>query len=615
MKRVVFSRFKKVILSLISVFLILISCSFILSAPINKNVSNFNDKDIPLSLKAADYPFGISPIIIDDNWTETEVLYEWCSGSGAWGDPFVIDNITLDCKEKSSGLVINNSDQYYFIIQNCTFYNCSSFPAIIIQNSKNGIVHECNFSRNNQIGIQLVKTDNCSFTFNTISYNEIGIYLEKTSECGFYKNNITHNSVEGVSISTTNSDLNLFYLNNFSSNGLNAYDAADNTWDNGSIGNYWDDYVGHDLDDDGIGDDPYIIDSDSQDNFPIWNDGDDINPTLTVLSPSNNTLWSTPPLINVSAFDLNLDTIWYLVNDSEQATILQNESAECLLDSLWNSLGQGKFNLTFYANDTVGNINNPLTIDLYKDTNNPFISINSPANHTFWNHRPPIEVSVSDSHFQAVWYEVNGQKEMLANGVSEILNDSIWDSILDESSFTVYFYANDSAGNMNATKTLDLYKDVINPTLSVDLPSDGLYCNTRPNIQATASDINLDSLWYDIGGTKILLDNGISELLDQGIWDSLSAEETFTIYFFANDSAGNINSPYSRIIHKDISNPIIIVNSPLNDTYWNIRPNIQVSVSDTNFDSVWYEVDGLKIMLENGVSELLDQSIWGSLSP
>jgi parallel beta-helix repeat protein len=272
MKRVVITRFRKIIVCTISVLIILISCSIIFLTPINNNYTNFNDKNILDSLKVANYPTDISPINIDDNWTETEAFYDWCSGSGTYGDPFMIKDIKLNCKETSSGLSINNSDQNYFIIQNCTFYNCSSFPAIILQNSNNGVINSCNLSSNNQIGIQLVKTENCTFTFNTISYNEIGISLEKTNECGFYNNYITHNTIVGVDISTPNSDLNLFYCNNFSNNGLNANDGADNEWDNGSIGNYWDDYSGKDANDDGIGDTSCVISgsSGSVDHYPVW---------------------------------------------------------------------------------------------------------------------------------------------------------------------------------------------------------------------------------------------------------------------------------------------------------------------------------------------------------
>ncbi|MBY8999179.1 MAG: hypothetical protein KGD60_15815, partial [Candidatus Thorarchaeota archaeon] len=176
---------------------------------------------------------------------------------------------------------------------------------------------------------------------------------------------------------------------------------------------------------------------------------------------------------------------------------------------------------------------------------------------------------------------------------------------MDEETFTIYFYANDSAGNINSLHSRTIHKDITDPTLNVDLPADGTYWNARPGVQATAVDTNFDSVWYVVDGTKILLTNGVSELLDQGIWDSLSAEETFTIYFFANDSAGNVNSLHSRMINKDISDPALTVNLPTDGTYWNSRPNVQVTATDTNFDSVWYVVDGTKILLTNGVSELL----------
>jgi len=42
-----------------------------------------------------------------------------------------------------------------------------------------------------------------------------------------------------------------------------------NSWDNGSKGNYWSDYVGTDSNGDGIGDTPHILYENNQDNFPL----------------------------------------------------------------------------------------------------------------------------------------------------------------------------------------------------------------------------------------------------------------------------------------------------------------------------------------------------------
>ena len=616
MKNVANYHLERNFLCLLSLTLIVISCFFNINPFLTNNGSNINESIMVHSSNKPNYPFDISRIIIDDNWTETETLFEWCTGSGIWNDPYIIADIFLNCEENGSGIFVNNSQNSYFVIQNCTFYNCSSFAGIKIENSINGQLIDNNLSYYNRIGIELVNVDNSSFFSNDLYYNDIGILIQGTNESIFYQNNLFSNSIAGINLTSTQSESNIFYNNNFTSNGINAYDAGTETeWDNGTLGNYWDDYGGDDLDDNGFGDDPYLVDgpANAQDNYPIWNDGDDTPPILTVITPFNNTIWSSAPQINVSACDVYLDSIWYLVGGFEQIEELQNETAEFLLSTFWNDLPEGKFNISYYANDTSGNINEAVVFDLYKDTQAPFLSIISPSNHTFWNTRPIIQVSVSDTYFQSVWYEIDDQKESLENGIPEALNNSLWDIIPDETTFTIHFYANDTSGNVNDSYFLDLYKDVSDPTLTIDLPGEDTYWKSLPIIQATATDTNFDSVWYIVDGIKIILENGVAEVLNQSIWDGLMDEETFTIYFYANDSAGNINSLYSRTIYKDITDPTLTINLPTDNSYWNARPNVQAIAADTNLDSVWYVVDGTKIILGNGVSELLNQGIWDGL--
>ena len=49
------------------------------------------------------------------------------------------------------------------------------------------------------------------------------------------------------------------------------YGVNNNVWDAGNLigGNYWSDYNGIDSEGDNIGDTPYIIDSDTKDNYPL----------------------------------------------------------------------------------------------------------------------------------------------------------------------------------------------------------------------------------------------------------------------------------------------------------------------------------------------------------
>jgi parallel beta-helix repeat protein len=85
------------------------------------------------------------------------------------------------------------------------------------------------------------------------------------------ENNITNNE---NGISPYYSSNNKIFHNSFANNKNQVNPQTSlNIWDNGypSGGNHWSNYNGTDSDHDGIGDTPYIIDADNQDNYPIMN--------------------------------------------------------------------------------------------------------------------------------------------------------------------------------------------------------------------------------------------------------------------------------------------------------------------------------------------------------
>ncbi len=71
----------------------------------------------------------------------------------------------------------------------------------------------------------------------------------------------------------TESSVGTIYLNAFCSTGIQIGDTTLSPidWDNGTMGNYWKDYLGRDVDNDGIGDSPYKLTFSNWDNFPIVN--------------------------------------------------------------------------------------------------------------------------------------------------------------------------------------------------------------------------------------------------------------------------------------------------------------------------------------------------------
>ncbi|MFX1569612.1 MAG: nitrous oxide reductase family maturation protein NosD [Promethearchaeota archaeon] len=145
----------------------------------------------------------------------------------------------------------------------------------------NGLISNCIATYNNDNGIYVSICQNITISRNEIIHNgKLGIGLINSSDNIVVDNLITNNTLYGLFLTNSESTNNLIYKNKFIGNHMNARDdGIGNRWDNDIIGNYWDDYQGMDANDNGIGDIPYFIEgtAESQDNFPIWNDGPDPN--------------------------------------------------------------------------------------------------------------------------------------------------------------------------------------------------------------------------------------------------------------------------------------------------------------------------------------------------
>ena len=213
---------------------------------------------------------------------------------------------------------------------------------------------------NNQNGIELSYSNNNTFSGNTISNNLYGIYLDSQSKD------------------------NKIFLNNFIDNDINAEDnGINNKWDDGFTGNYWDDYVGVDANDDGIGDTPYLVlgTAGSHDNFPLLTVGDDIAPVIIIILPLTDSIFSlVAPNYSISINELNLDTIWYTL-DGGGTNYTITSLTGTFNQTAWEALSEGSVTIRFYANDTAGNISfidvevvKEIPEDIPEDSVGPLIS-------------------------------------------------------------------------------------------------------------------------------------------------------------------------------------------------------------------------------------------------
>ena len=118
----------------------------------------------------------------------------------------------------------------------------NGYEGIRLDSSGNNVISD-NIASNNDYGIRLSSSSNNLVSGNTATNNYYGIYLDSSSD-----NNIYHNNFN-------NTD--------------QVWSDSLNIWNDANEGNYWSDYTGQDKNGDGIGDTPYVINVENQDNKPL----------------------------------------------------------------------------------------------------------------------------------------------------------------------------------------------------------------------------------------------------------------------------------------------------------------------------------------------------------
>jgi len=160
----------------------------------------------------------------------------------------VVNNaIVMNFTIQHSGLIYHNSGVYLEEITSSTISHSiitNNYKGIYLIDSSNNILTDNDISQNRE-AIYMTNSNNNTSTNNKFSNNEFAMVLTGASNNKAFHNNFIDNTKSISSIYSTN------------------------FWDNGIEGNYWSDYTGKDKDQDGIGESPYIITANNQDNHPL----------------------------------------------------------------------------------------------------------------------------------------------------------------------------------------------------------------------------------------------------------------------------------------------------------------------------------------------------------
>jgi parallel beta-helix repeat protein len=212
---------------------------------------------------------------------------------------------------------------------------------------------------------------------NNLVNNIDAIYFYNTKNNFVVGNSLTDMSnpwgINGPGVFFDNASNNTVYHNNFynpigeQASGSNSI----NIWDDGypGGGNYWSDYQTKypnavEIDNSGIGNTPYVIDSQNKDRYPLMEPFTAATyllqttpPRISVLSPLNQT-YNDSSVSLIFSVDKTVNWAGYSLDGKQNVTIRGNTTlnSNTVTNVTIANMTSGLHSLTVYANDTFGNV-------------------------------------------------------------------------------------------------------------------------------------------------------------------------------------------------------------------------------------------------------------------
>lgn len=320
--------------------------------------------------------------------------------------------------------------------------------------------------------------------------------------------------------------------------------------------------------------------------FSNYSIGEDTQvPTVSINSPVNERVYGSGSIsLNYSVSDNNLDSCWYNLNNTQNITLVN-----CANTSL--SLGDGTYNLTLFVNDTQNHINSTSVI-FYTSTGVPAITLDYPLENAIRNNQSVIfnftATSGNTLDTCQLWGNWSGSFSLnqSVTGITSGLTKSFNQINIPEGSFKWNVYCNDTLGNFAwHPNNHSLIIDLTTPIANLISPSNNTYTNNQPlTFNYNVSDFNgvnnatlhvwnqtaeISSTFINLGG---VLSSTISPVI--GLVDGVY--HWFVSLF---DVAGNSAVTGNNTLTVDTIAPSIVINFPLNGSYYNYSPVINYSTN------------------------------------
>jgi len=413
-------------------------------------------------VNASDFSVLPYTIHINGNWSDTESTYDWCTGSGTWYDPYLIENVAIDAQNSGSCIFIENTDDY-FIIHNCTVINGEASGG--------------------SAGIKLINVSNGTITQNSMTENYIGIYLTSGENISIIDNDIIDNPGQGIILFHSSEN---FVLNN-NQTGSHYYGLFINADSNNNTvrGNTFQKNTGVATYGEGI----KILNS--QFNNIIKNILVDNDKGIRIERDSNNNTVKQNTITSNSEYGAfiianplnSTDNLFYLNYFDNPAYNAYDNGT----DTLWDDGSIGNYWSDYSGTDANGDgigdtpyilPGNGTGIDHFPiwDIAAPVITILEPLNNSRYNiTAPAYSISIVEPNLDTYYYIISGSSGdylRIINSLTGSIDQTLWDS-LPAGTYTLTIYANDTFEHLGST-SITIIKEIL-PSSPPAIPFGSFY--------------------------------------------------------------------------------------------------------------------------------------------
>ncbi len=322
----------------------------------------------------------------------------------------------------------------------------------------------------------------------------------------------------------------------------------------------------------------------------------------------NNANLSGTKIINVSVNDAttNVDFVYFNITNSSGDNVANIDASESV-SGFWNAtlntniLNDGTYNITAYANDTIGNLNNSEKVTITIDNTNPQVSFISPISGQNVSGNLLVNVSGIDATtgIQTLriqngtvgnWIDVFLQNGDVNNGDYSFNLDT---KSIPDGPLTLSIDATDFSGNSNTSESVTVAVDNTAPTISsLNKTPEPSYNDNNVMLNATINDAlssvdtvllsgNWTGSWQNISVTNV---SGLAYnyTIDSSNFNN---QDIVGYVWYANDTLGNINS--SLLQTFQVAN-----RAPVSSTIPNVTWPEDTVNSSINLSTYFTDVDG-----------------------